>query len=253
MKLVLNEAKMFRHIFESIKELYTHFDLRFNIDGLTLQCMDQCRVSVFELFLKSSYFDEYISDYDLIQSVESDSFIKCCHLIQSDDKLIITDEKNDKLTIRLESEKRKVELKINLIQSDSELLDCNMSLEYTHLFKIDSKIFSQYYSDLKSFDCENISFCNDGKKDSIHFNGNSNISDISILCDKNSNNIQILRANQSLEQDYPIRYFSLIHKLTPIYKKTSISLGNNLPIRIQCILQEDSWIRLIIAPKINDE
>jgi proliferating cell nuclear antigen PCNA len=215
--------------------------------------MDQCRVSVFELFLSSKYFDEYNSDYNLVQTVESESFIKCCHLIQSDDTLIITDEQNDKLTINLESEKRKISLKLNLMIVTDEYLDCKQSLNYTHLVKIDSKIFSQYYTDIKSFDCENIILYNNGLKEAINFKSSNNTTVIDIECNKLSDNIQILRANNELEQDYPIRYFSLIHKLTPIYKKLSINLGNNLPIRLQCNLQDDSWIRLIIAPKIHDE
>ena len=52
---------MFRHIFESIKEHFTQYDLRFDRDGLHLQCMDVCKVAVFELFLSKEYFDKYES------------------------------------------------------------------------------------------------------------------------------------------------------------------------------------------------
>ncbi len=248
MYLELNEPRMFRHIFESIKEHFTQYDLRFDRDGLHLQCMDVCKVAVFELFLSKEYFDKYETDYDIVISVDSESFTKACHIIQSDDKLIITNKDNDKLTFICQSEKRNISLKINQIMTDNEILDCD-TFTPTHYFKMDNKTFSQHYTDLKHFESDNITFINNDNKEELSILGNSNDINIQIDCKNEHGAITFIRSTGVLNASYPLKYLAMINKLSPIFKIINLHMSSDYPIKINGNLVNDSWIRLIIAPK----
>ena len=248
MYLELNEPRMFRHIFESIKEHFTHYDLRFETDGLHLQCMDACKVAVFELFLSSEYFDKYESEYNLVISVDSESFTKACHIIQSDDKLILKNADNDKLDFICESESRNIALKINQMFSDNEILDCD-TFTPTHYIKMDNKTFSQHYNELKNFDSDNITFINNDNKKELSILGNNNNINIQIDCKSEKGGITFIRSHGVLETSYPLKYFAMINKLAPIFKIINLHMSSDYPIKINGNLVNESWIRLIIAPK----
>ncbi len=253
MKLVLREAKTFRHIFDSIKDNYNTYDLRFTPEGLNLQCIDPCSISIFEFFLDKEYFESYDSEYDLVISVEAESFNKCCHLIQSDDTLTLSNECNDKLSFNLESEKRKLKLKLSQLVTLNDLLDCSNKLNCSHYIKMNSKVFSQYYNDLKQFDCEEITFINKSNNKNLILKGENSITDIEIEIEKGTDHLSIFKYGDNLRERFPLKYFSMINKLSSISKNITFNIGNNKPIKVGTYLTEKSFVRLIVAPKMSDE
>ena len=251
MNIVLRNTKPFRNIFETIKDSYNHLDLRFNHNGLFLQCLDISRVSILEIFLDRSYFSSYTIENEEVVSVFTENFVKCCHCLQPDDTLVITyDEECLYMTIK--SDLRTNKLKLNTILTNDELLNCDSSLNHTHVFKMTNKCFSQYYSDIKLFNCDSIHFINNGKKELFNIKGEYDNGEIDIECKCDGETIHIMKSKTTLDVEYPIKQFGLINKLTSIFDRCTLNLGNEIPIRINCILEKDSYFRIIIAPKMND-
>ena len=250
MRLSLADPTLFKSIFNTIKEIAGKYSLNFTPNGLSLQCIDHCRVAIFELFMDKGYFEEYYVQYDTIITVDSEVFSKCCHLIQSNDTLILANNGEDTLQFMLNSDIRKLRLTIITMVVDDELLDCDQSIPYTHYFKFDSKLFAQYYSELKSLDCQNIGFIN-SDNDTLTIGGKNDTTDIAIEVNK-SDKIIFFKTRGNLSQEYPIKYINIINKLSLLFKNVNIHMGNDLPIKVTGKINDESWIRMILAPKITD-
>ena len=60
------------------------------------------------------------------------------------------------------------------------------------------------------------------------------------------------RRRQLKQQEYPIKYINIINKLSLLFKNVNIHMGNDLPIKVTGKINDESWIRMILAPKITD-
>ena len=81
--------------------------------------------------------------------------------------------------------------------------------------------------------------------------GKNDTTDIAIEVNK-SDKIIFFKTRGNLSQEYPIKYINIINKLSLLFKNVNIHMGNDLPIKVTGKINDESWIRMILAPKITD-
>ena len=134
------KINIFTNIFKHLKVFGETFNLMFNSDKLYIQGMDSARVSLFELVLVKSWFDEYNITKPITIGVNIELMFKILHS-KNDDHIIylFLKEGGDHFDIRLDG-KIKQEFHMPLINLDTDLLGVPDDTEWDADLIIQSKL-----------------------------------------------------------------------------------------------------------------
>ena len=255
MKLVLKDktkANIFMTIFRQLKSHVEIVNIIFNDDQLYMQGLDSGHVSMFELKLLKSWFDEYDADGEILG-------LNCAVLhavfsgMETDHELRLhTDKDGDVLFMNLISEEQGVFNKlyeISLIDLDQELLkvpDTYWELD----LKLQSPAFAKIIDQLAKFGDDIKLSCNEDKVE-LSTNGDNGRMSVEIEMD------DVIEFG--IEEGKEVKALfssSLLHWITQFSKlseEMEIHFKENTPIEMKYMIHEtDNYFRFFLAPKIDD-
>jgi proliferating cell nuclear antigen len=252
----LLKADVFSSLFQHIKLFTEHINITFSDEKMYLQTMDGSRVSIVEMNLPSSWFDEYtINDSAITMGVQANVLFKVLNCRDKDQTIHLDYEADsDKLCIHFTSEKQQSfdkHFEINLIDLDVELLEIP-SFDSNTDISVPSSYFAGTITQLQIFG-DTIEFeCSEEKVQLISHSVDSGKMKVDIDVDEltgySITEGEVMKISFSLSRIHNICNY---HKLS---KEMDIILTNDYPMKIIYKLDdEDASMIFYLAPKIGDD
>ena len=233
-----------------------HINITFSDEKMYLQTMDGSRVSIVEMNLPNSWFDEYtINNSAITMGVQANVLFKVLNCRDKDQTIHLDYEADsDKLYIHFTSEKKQSfdkHFEINLIDLDVELLEIP-SFDSNTDISVPSSYFAGTITQLQIFG-DTIEFeCSEEKVQLISHSVDSGKMKVDIVVDEltgySITEGEVMKISFSLSRIHNICNY---HKLS---KEMDIILTNDYPMKIIYKLdEEDASMVFYLAPKIGDE
>ncbi|XP_039013448.1 proliferating cell nuclear antigen-like [Hibiscus syriacus] len=197
--------------------------------GFLLQAMGSSQVALVALLLRSEGFEHYRCDRNLSMGTIAFMF---------------KNPKQDKIAV----------FELKLIDIDGEHLGIP-DVEYQAIVRMPSSEFARVCKDLASLgDTVVISVTKEGVK----FSTAGDIGTANIVLRQNTSvdkpeEATIIEINNPVLLTFALRYMNSFTKATLLSNTMSISLSPELPVVVEYKIAEMGYIRLYLAPKIEDE
>ena len=282
-----DNVDQFKNLLERVYDVNDRVNIHFRENHRYVQDMDSNHVCLFEIVLKSEWFHEYNVPRETVVGVSVISFVKILKCLGKDmNKQMLKieyEDSSDKLRILMYgselTEFDKV-FEMSTLDIDTELLSIT-EIDSDVILKMNSKILRKCVEQIGGFG-ETIKFeCNDDCMKLIS-EDNKETSNLSIKIPMTDIDSYETTDGQ-LVSSYNIMYFSKMSKFAKAqssYKNVEIKIGADVPIVMTYILdvkneEEDddtdavtgdneeenevvgeykySFVKLCLAPKINDE
>lgn len=252
------KADKFAYIFQHMKLFTEQINIMFEEERVYIQAMDSARVSIFEIDIKSTWFDKYerTEDGNVCLGINSSILYKILNTRDKSQELSITydSEESDKLAIRFSSPNKTIFDKnfvIPLIDIDEQIMEIPESDSHAEIL-INATNFANIISQLRLFgdtieiSCteEQILLCSN----SVDC-GNMTV-EISMedLDEFSINDGASLKLSFSLAQLHNI---CMYHKIS---KDVQIKWINDFPMQISYAIDNNLLnLRFYLAPKISDD
>ena len=251
------KAEIFGLLFQYIRLFTEHINVTFDKEKMFMQSMDSARVSVFELSLPSTWFDEYEhnSAAAITLGIPATMLFKILNTRDKSQNIqIIYNDDDDKLFINFSSNNTSIfnkRFELPLIDLECELMaipDTESEAE----FSIDSTNFANLINQLKIFGDTIEIQCTEDKiiLHSISIEAGKMLVDINIddLTEYSITEGEVMKLSFSLNMLHNI---CMYNKLS---KEVEIHLIKDFPMKIIYALDDDNaHFTFYLAPKISDD
>lgn len=249
------KAELFTSIFQNIRPFTEHLSISFTQDGIYLQTMDSARVSIIELNINKSWFDEYNVKGTVVLGIPVNILFKILNAREKVQKMhIVYDSiESDNLTLHFTSEDKTLfdkHFQCPLLDIESEVMQIP-AIEYAAEFSLPSAMFGTLIQQLKTFGDSLDILCTEEQIELAAHSTESGKMSVEVNIDDLSafsiNENEKLNISFSLTQ---LHHISMFHKLA---KEVSLGLCDQYPMSIQYLFTEGSGsLRAFLAPKISD-
>ena len=265
MRLIIgNESKknIFKNIFKHLKVFGTEFNLMFSQEQLYIQGMDDAHISLFELKLVKSWFDEYNVDVPVTIGINIETLFKILNMRKDDQNIQLSFEAGgDELDIQLIG-KIKQQFGMPLMDLNVELLQVPKETEWSADLEIQSKLLADimtkqsFFGDVVKIKCtetEVVMTSNDatvGKMETyIKFD------DLIEYC---------VEEKGCIEVSYSLQYVLYMTCFAEIANIVTMNISTNIPMRLHYPFHNENdengdktnpenYMSFYLAPKIEDE
>jgi len=253
-----SKAEIFTQIFQHTKVFTDHIIIMFEKERVYFQSMDSSHISVFELYIPSTWFDKYehTNNAPIPIGLSANLLFK---ILNTRDKcqethLIYDPDNEDKLNIRFDSEDKTVfdkHFELPLVDIDSEIMGIP-TLECNAEFSISSTSFANIISQLKLFGDTIDIECTEDKIELKSLSDGAGKMSVDIQIDELSeysiNEDEVIKLSFGLNT---LNNICLYHKIT---KEVKIKLIKDYPMQVIYYFgDEDTKLIFYLAPKISDE
>lgn len=257
----VQKADCFGSLFQNIKFLTECINISFTEDHMYIQAMDSSRVSIFEIFIPSTWFDVYVKTGPSNTTIGINASI-LHRILGSRDKcqnirLIYNqteeDDSPDKLFVHMHGDTKNVfdkNFEVPLFDLEVENLEIPI-FEYQAEFSLSSTNFASIVNQLKMFGdtmdikCseDNIQLCATSV-DQGKMYVDISIDDLTTFA---------IDENESLMLSFSLKYLHTICLYNKLAKDIDIKLSQDLPIRIDYDIGDGASVKFFLAPKIRDD
>jgi len=252
------KSDMFGLIFQHIKFFTEDIIILFEKDRVFFQSMDSSRVSIFELYIPSNWFDNYehTENSTIPVGLKASLLFKILNTREKSQEtnIIFNKDDEDKLFIQFTSEDKSVfnkRFEIPLIELDSEYLSIP-DVEYNAEFSIPSFNFANIINQLKIFGDTIDIKCTEEKIELHSFSEGSGKMSVDIEIDELSE--YSINENETINISFSLNILHNICLYNKISKEVHINVKKDSPMKIIYYLgDENTKLVFYIAPKINDE
>ncbi len=251
MKFQINDSKKafeWIEIFKFIKNLNQYVSFTIKIDEIYIQIMDGSHVCLVDITFPSCWFSKFECDTPITISVMSNVLVKVLSMYTNDTIIEFSiSENEDKLEIHLLNDKQNKHFELNLIEIDQELLS-PIIVDTLLDFSIKSKAFDKYILELANFG-EDVEIKCSNEKLFLESNNEEGKYQIE-LEGENLEEFNVVE-NYIFSAKFPLKYISIISKLSVTYTKLHLFLDESNPMRITF---DDNQIKFnfFLAPKTED-
>jgi len=250
------KTECFTTIFQHIKLFSDHINIMFEKERMYLQAMDGSRVSIFEVFIPSTWFDEYnhSNETNICIGLSSTTFFKILntHEKQQTMNFVFDNNESDKLYINYTCDNKNIfdkHFEIPLMDIDTDVMQIPLFESQADIV-LPSSNFASLINQLKLFgDTININ-CNEEK---ILLNSSTEESGkMSVEIKIEDVDSYSINEGQQLNLSYSLSYLHNICQYNKLAKDIEIKITENYPIKITYNLLDDAKIIYYLAPKIED-
>ena len=257
--VIKNTAKsdIFALIFQHIKLFTEHIIIMFEKDRFYFQSMDSARVSIFEVYIPSSWFDVYVhtNEGGIPIGVNANLLFKILNTREKSQETHITynDNDEDKLFINFVSEDNSVfdkRFELPLVELDMETMDIP-SMESNAEFSIDSVNFANIVNQLKLFGDTMDIECSEKKIELKSLSEGAGKMAVDIQFDELSE--YSINEGETVNLSFSLNMLHNICLYYKISKEVHIHLTRDFPMKIIYYLgDENTKMVFYLAPKMGD-
>jgi proliferating cell nuclear antigen len=252
------KAETFATIFQHMKLFTDNINIMFESERMFIQGMDSARVSIFEITLPATWFDEYEHEDQgtILIGISSSLLFRVLNTRDKSQNLIIKfdQENSDKLLVDFVGESKVAfdkHFELPLMNIDEEMMAIP-EIDYQAEFSLSSSNYSNMINQMKMFgDCLEIK-CSEERIDLL-----SNSVDLG----KMSVNIPIedltefsINEGETLDISFSLNYMHMFCMYSKLSKDVNLSIRDNYPMKMLYKLgEEGAQMTFYLAPKLGKD
>ena len=252
-----NKKSKFIQIVKHLNKFSEFINIVFDVSGLSIEGMDQSRISIYMLKLANDWFDVYKVETGSRIGINSNTFAKILQICKDDDELLLSlcEENQDSLKITFNSKNSFIkQFDIPLVDVDSEKI-CVKDIDCDVEFSIKTKTFAQTVDELKIFDDvitiqsseSSICFRSKGIEGSM----------MCVLYDEEQSDTEKINDFSCVEgvnfnKSYSSKILSIFSCFDKVSPDVKILLTDDMPLQMIYAINEESSLKLYLAPKMQD-
>ncbi len=251
MRLSLNDPKLLSDSVSVISELVS--DAKFKIDNekLELIAMDPANVAMISFQLLSSAFTEYKIDKEIEIALNLDSLKQILRRSKPSDNLTIElDEEKNKLNIKIKGDSTRT-FSLGLIDL-GEKQNKIPKLSYSINISTSTYIFDEAIEDISIF-ADSVIFNVSKDKFIIESESRINNAKVEILNDGETKIDWLNNEQDNLKAKYSIEYLKKISKGGKLADNVLIQFGNDYPLKVEFKKKDKLDLIFILAPRVSEE
>ena len=250
MMITINDptkANKFATLFQNLRVFTQEVFIVLEEEKLYIQCMDTSHISMLEISIDKSWFDNYMPP-------KSDTFGISTALLN---KVFHTHKQGQSIELHLDDEhlhihylngkKKEKVFKLKLMDIDSETLGIPEQ-EYNVKLNIETKAFKSIVDELSLFSDTTTIHCTD---ENIGFHAQN---DMCETCTNITNEKTIsYNVSDEVHTTFNLKYLQLFCQFNKVSDKIKIYMSNDLPLRFEYTLNDNSYVCFYLAPKMDDD
>jgi len=263
---IRDSAKLntFANIFKHLKVYGLHFNIYFHPTKFYIQGMDSAKVSLFELTLEKSWFDEYTVEQTVAVGLNIEILFKILNMNRDDQILQINlKEGGDFLDIVLDGKIKQL-FSVPLMDINDELLGVPEDTEWSADLEIQSKLLSELMNKQSLFGEIVTVKCTE--KDVTITTSDQMIGTMATEIQFDDLIEYGVEEGASIEVSYSLKFILNMTSFAEISNIVTMNISKTLPMRMHYSLdiqKEDeegeegtspaSYMNFYLAPKINED
>ncbi|KAF1951926.1 proliferating cell nuclear antigen [Byssothecium circinans] len=248
---------MLKKVVDAIKDLVQDCNFDCNDSGIALQAMDNSHVALVSMLLRSESFDPFRCDRNIALGINLSSLTKVLRAAQSDDVLTLkAEDAPDVVNLVFESKSadRISEYDIKLMDIDQEHLGIPET-DYAASITLPAAEFQRICRDLSALS-ESVSI--ECTKEGVKFAAQGDIGSGSVQLRASSN---VEKPEESVEVElaepvsltFSLKYLVNFCKASGLSDRVKLSLSSEVPLLVEYGMQDNSYLRFYLAPKVSPD
>ena len=262
MKVIISDNRRFEKfidIFRHAKEVNETFNIRMDNEKMYMQCMDQSHILVLDFELKKEWFDTFEFDEENdndIYGINAANIFKFLNTKQGNQKMIMSCKPSeDKLLIEFKGDKAKEynkKFNMSLLEIDCDMISIPESEDEVE-FVIEHSNFASSVDQLALFG-DTLRIAIDNETINMSSSGMDGDMEIDIKTDdvEEFSAVECDEGEKLLSQSYAIKYIKTMCNFSKVSKWLVIKVSSDRPICCFYKLDNESYVRLYLAPKVDD-
>jgi len=249
MRLRTVQSQAFKTIFDVLKEILNDFNVSFTKEGIHILSMDSVRISIVEVNLMASEFEEYSCDEDVTIGVNASQIFKLLKPVAQNDILNLSVGESHTLEILIEKADSK-----SVTSWNYKILDLNNLNNYTIPDLTPVAVWSANSQELQK-NCRDLGHVGTElvvtrKPGSIEFK----VSNSDYAPGGNTHYIDDDRYDgPSISDTFILKYVNLFLKAQAMSATCSVyHFGEGMPLLIEYYVASLGKLKFYLAPKIQD-
>lgn len=241
---------LFLSLFHVLKTCTSHLHTTMNNEEMHIQGMDKSHVCLFDLYLKSAWFDEYQIMEHVFLCFDASIFYSMLNTRSDDQHICVKMGGNDSLEIEFVGDGTYGKyFSMPLMEYDYEEMAIP-PVEYDAEFSLPSKNVTNLLSQLSNFGTELRITCSD---DDVDFDTKGPSGDMRVRVHIDDMSSYSVVEGQQLQVSYSLVYVSKMCTSNKLSNEIEFSLSEDSPMRIKYDLGNESSLVFYIAPKVSTD
>ena len=248
-KATLSDVDMLKNSIPIIAEIIDEGTFKVAKDGITLLSPDRTMVSVTDLRILSSAFDEYNVEAEESLGLNMANFAALLKRLKSGDKLTLesTGKSNRlKMTVRGNGV-RTFEIPLIDVKMEKPPVD---QLQFGTKVELDSSIIEEGIADAEII---GDSVVLEAGPDSFRMHAKGDVSSAQLELAKDDKSLVKLESKEAAKAQYPLEYLKKMIKASKLAKQLSLEFGTDYPMRLSFKALDKMSLKFILAPRVSEE
>jgi len=248
-KVVLSEVDLLKNSVPIIAEIIDEGVFKFGKDGITLLSPDRTMVSVTDLKILSSAFDEYHVTEEESLGLNMSNFSALLKRLKSGDKLVLESSgKSNKLNMTIRGNgTRKFEIPLIDVKMDKPPID---QLSFVTKLEIDPDIIEQGIADAEII---GDSIVLEAGPESFRMHAKGDVSSTQLEILRTDKGLLKLEAKETTKAQYPLEYLKKMIKAGRLAKQMAIEFGTDYPMKMSFKTLDKMSLSFILAPRVSED
>ncbi len=258
-----DKAKAFSSMFQNMKLFADHINLMFEPGRLYAQGMDSSHISVFEIIIPSSWFDNYEQTGNTVIGVNTVLFHKILGTREDGQHIVVeydASADSDKLFMHFLGTKTfDKHFELPLVELESDLMEIP-DVDYQAEFSLASSNFASLINQLKQFGTDLFIKCNE---EELRLTSKSNESgNMSVIVPIDDLSLFAINEGETINMSFSLLHLHNICAFHKVCESVNIKISENYPLKTTYMLEqcgedddELSKARIVVflAPRVSDD
>jgi len=248
-KITLSEIDLLKNSIPIIAEIIDEGMFRVAKDGISLLSPDRTMVSVTDLKLLSSAFDEYSVEAEESIGLNMANFAALLKRLKSGDRLTLesTGKSNRlKMTVRGNGI-RTFELPLIDVKMEKPPID---QLQFNTKIELESGVVEEGIADAEII---GDSIVMEAAPESFKMHAKGDVSSAQLELAKEDKGLLKLESAQAAKAQYPLEYLKKMIKANKLAKQLVLEFGTDYPMRMSFKSLDKMSLSFILAPRVSEE
>ncbi|MEE8401934.1 MAG: proliferating cell nuclear antigen (pcna) [Candidatus Hydrothermarchaeaceae archaeon] len=245
-KAKLKDPKLLKNSIDVISNMVDEVGINVTAEGMTLKAMDPAHVALVDFELGKDAFEEYEASENLVLGMDLGRLNTILKRAAADDDISLElDSENNALKIRIKNASTRT-FNLPLIEVSDEEVKVP-DLEFPGTVEINSKIISEGIKDAEILS-DHVTLGLD--KENFYIKAQGDLGNVEIKVEKEGAvSFDVKEGSSSM---FSLEYLKDMIKASDIASTVKISLGKNIPVRMD-FLSQDIRLSFLLAPRIESE
>lgn len=247
-KAVMSDVDLLRNSVPAIAEIIDEGVFKIDKNGISMLAPDRTMVSVADLKLLPSAFDEFSAEKDAAIGINLSHLASVLKRVGSGDKLTIESGKGNTLKITAKgASMRTFEIPLIEVTTEKPPID---QLVFESVVSLNSELFEQGIADAELI---GDSVIIETSQDGFCMRAKGDVRSSSLELKKNDKGLLKLEAKGAAKAQYPLEYLKKMAKAGKVAKHVTLEFNSDYPMRLTFKAIDKMSLSFILAPRVSEE